>query len=400
VSQEKKVEMDKPVLLLLLLSMGCRACDVGWLGAGNKVKVVDEQEFFGEYLEINWADLVTNGQCVESVVVELTLNRDGNLGGSSSRTERQARTLRGDPMAIENLFQYTDCQEAPYVVNVTIVDVMGSKLVHSTNLDPLKLFDSKQILVKQKAGDPVAVVFWLENVFKDLRLRGHCLRGGKLFNSRNELIKELDIMYPEVNVTSTSCKEEIFSIQYDIGDSERRTKIFFAISPTDNCTQIIEESATVVTEFVDRGKDKMMAAVQYVRASDEDLEGEQLLQTSLPIFGIASCSAMIVIIFSLIGLIVFVRVKKKREEVNINTILSTYRPQQSYNSSEDRGSYGRYTTTTSDYDNLGQQSFYSSSISHQSDEGEEGEEEFVGDVVAIVDNIPYYHVGPIEVTEL
>merc|ERR1712192_8341 len=224
--------------------------------------------------------------------------------------------------------------------------------------------------------------------------------GGKLFNSRNELIKELDIMYPEEPVTSTSCKEEIFSIQYDIGDSERPTKIFFAISPTDNCTKIVEESVTVVTEFIDQGKDKLMAAVQYVRASDEDLEGEQLMQTGLPIFGIASCSAMIVIIFSLIGLIVFVRVKKKREEVNINTILSTYRPHQSFNSSsEDHGSYGRYTTTTSDYDNLGQQSFYSSSISHRSEEGEEGEEEFVGDVVAIVDNILYYHVGPIEVTE-
>ena len=311
--------MGKPVLLLLLLSMNCRACDVGWLGAGNNVKVVDEQDFFGEYLEINWAGLVTNGQCVESVVVELTLNQDGNLGGSSSRTERQARTLRGDPLAIENLFQYTGCQEAPYIVNVTIVDVLGSKLVHCTTLDPLKLFDSKQLLVKQKAGDPVAVVFWLENVFKDLRLREHCLSGGRLFNSRDELIKELDIMYPEVPVTSTSCKEEIFWIQYDIGDPERSTKIFFAISPTDNCTKIVEESATVgvVTEFIDQGKDKLMAAVQYIRAStDEDLEGEQLLQAGLPIFGIASCSAMIV---SLIGLIVVVRVKKKREEVNINT---------------------------------------------------------------------------------
>ena len=390
--------MGKPVLLLLLLSMGCRACDVGWLGAGN-VKVVDERDFFGEYLEVNWVGLVTNVQCVESVVVELTLNRDGNLGGSSSRTERQARTLRGDPLAIENLFQYTDCQEGPYIVNVTIVDVMGSKLVHSTTLDPLRLFDSKQILVKQKAGDPVAVVFWLENVFKDLRLRAHCLRGGKLFNSRNELVKELDIMYPEEKVTSRSCREEIFSIQYDIGDSERPTRIFFAISPTDNCTQMVEESTTIATKIPDQDKDKMMSAVQYVRASDEDLEGEQLLQAGLPIFGIASCSAMVVIIFSLVGLIIFVRVKKKREEININTILSTYRPQQSYNSSEDRGSYGKYTMS-SDYDNLGQHSFYFSSVSHQSEEGNEGEEEFVGDVVAIVDNIPYYHVGPIEVTEL
>jgi len=127
----------------------------------------------------------------------------------------------------------------------------------------------------------------------------------------------------------------------DIGDPERSTKIFFAISPTDNCTKIVEESATVgvVTEFIDQGKDKLMAAVQYIRASsDEDLEGEQLLQAGLPIFGIASCSAMIIIIFSLIGLIVVVRVKKKREEVNINTILSTYRQQQSFNSSEDHGS--------------------------------------------------------------
>ena len=57
-------------------------------------------------------------------------------------------------------------------------------------------------------------------------------------------------------------------------------------------------------------------------------------------------------------------------------------------------------TTTSDYDNFGQRSFYSASISHQSEEGEEGEEEFVCDVIAIFDNIPYYHVGPIEVTEL
>ena len=97
--------MGKPVLLLLLLSMGCRACDVGWRDA-SKVQVVDEREFFKEYLEINWADLVNNVQCVESVVVELTLNRDGSLGGSSSRTERQARTLRGDPLAIDNLFQY------------------------------------------------------------------------------------------------------------------------------------------------------------------------------------------------------------------------------------------------------------------------------------------------------
>jgi len=306
---------------------------------------------------------------------------------------------RGDPLAIENLFQYTDCQEAPYNVNVTIVDMLGSKLVHSTTLDPLKLFDSEQILVKQKAGNPVAVVLWLDNVFKDLRLREHCLRGGKLFNSRDELMQELDIMYPEVRVTSRSCKEEQFSIQYDIGDSERPTKIFFAISPTDNCTNMVEESTTVATEFLDQGKDKLLSVVQYVRASDEDLEGEQLLQAGLPIFGIASCSAMIVIIFSLVGLIVFVRVKKKREEININTILSTYRPQQSYNSSDDRGSYGRYTTRT-DYDDFSRQSFHSSSISHQSEEGDVGEQEFVGDVVAIVDNIPYYHVGPIEVTEL
>merc|ERR1712130_472486 len=206
--------MGKPVLLLFLLSMGCRACDVGWQGA-RKVQVVDEREFFEEYLEIKWADLVSNVQCVESVVVEMTLNRDGGLGGSSSRTERQARTLRGNPLAIDNLFQYTDCQEAPYNVNVTIVDMLGSKLVHSTILDPLKLFDPKQTLVKQKSGSPVAVVLWLENVFKDLRLREHCLRGGKLFNSRNDLVQELDIMYPEVAVTSTSCREEIFSIQYD-----------------------------------------------------------------------------------------------------------------------------------------------------------------------------------------
>ena len=391
--------MDKPVLLLLLLSMGCRACDVGWLGGSQEVQVVDEQEFFGEYLEVNWAGLVSNVHCVGSVVVELTLNRDGNLGGSSSRTERQARTLRGDPLAIENLFQYTDCQEAPYIVNVTIVDMLGSKLVHSTTLDPLKLFDSKQILVKQKAGNPVAVVHWLDNVFKDLRLREHCLRGGKLFNSRDELIQELDIMYPEVKVTSRSCEEELFSIQYEIGDSERPTKIFFAMSPADNCTNMVEESTTVATEFLDQDKDKLLSFVQYVRTSDEDLESEQLLQAGLPIFGIASCSAMIVIIFSLVGLIVFVRVKKKREEININTILSTYRPQQSYNSSDDHGSYGRYTTRA-DYDDFSRQSFHSSSISHHSEEGDEGEEEFVGDVVAIVDNIPYYHVGPIEVTEL
>jgi len=251
--------MGKTVLLLLLFSMGCRACDVGWLGA-SKVQVVDEREFFGEYLEVNWADLVSNVQCVESVVVELTLNQDGNLGGSSSRTERQARTLRGDPLAIENLFQYTDCQEAPYNVNVTIVDMLGSKLVHSTTLDPLKLFDSKQILVKQKAGNPVAVVFWLKNVFRDLRLREHCLRGGKLFNSRNELIQELDIMYPEVKVTSRSCKEELFLIQYDIGNSERPTKIFFEISPTDNCTNMVEESTTVATEFLDQGKEASLSA--------------------------------------------------------------------------------------------------------------------------------------------
>ena len=112
---------------------------------------------------------------------------------------------------------------------------------------------------------------------------------------------------------------------------------------------------------------------------------------------LAGCSAMIVIIFSLVGLIVFVRVKKKREEMNINTILSTYN---SYNSSDDPGSHGRYTTRA-EYDDFDrQQSFYSSSVSHQSQDVEEVEEEFVGDVVAIVDNIPYYHVGPIEVTEL
>lgn len=384
--------MGKPVLLLLLLSMGCRACDVGWRGA-SKVQVVDEREFFGEYLEINWANLVSNVQCVESVAVELTLNRDGNLGGSSSRTERQARTLRGDPLAIDNLFRYTNCQEAPYNVNVTIVDKLGSRLVHSTTLDPLRLFDSKQTLVKQKAGNPVAVVLWLENVFKDLGLREHCLRGGKLFNSKNDLVQELDIMYPEVEVKSRSCKEEIFSIQYDIGDSKRPTRTFFSISPSENCTNMAEERTTIATEIPNQEEDKLASAVLYVRASDEDLEGEQLLQAGLPIFGIASCSAMIVIIFSLVGLIVFVRMKKKREEISINTILSTYRPQQSYNSSEDRGSHGRYTTR-GEYDD------FSSSVSQQSQDRDEGDEEFVGDVVAIVDNVPYYHVGPIEVTEL
>ena len=95
----------------------------------------------------------------------------------------------------------------------------------------------------------------------------------------------------------------------------------------------------------------------------------------------------------------FTRWMWTREEVKINTILSTYRPQHSFNSSEDRGSYGRYTTRA-EYDDFGRQSFHSSSVSHQSQDGDEGEEEFVGDVVAIVDNIPYYHVGPIEVTEL
>ena len=74
--------MDKPVPLLLFLTLGCRACDVGWR-AGHDVQVVDEREFFGEYLEISWANLVTNIACVESVAVEMALNRDGQLGGSS-----------------------------------------------------------------------------------------------------------------------------------------------------------------------------------------------------------------------------------------------------------------------------------------------------------------------------
>ena len=393
--------MCKPVLLLLLLSLACRACDVGWQG-DSSMQVVDEREFFGEYLEINWAKLVRDIQCVESVVVELTLNRDGNLGGSSKRSERQARHLRGDPIAMENLFQYTDCQEAPYIVNVTIIDKVGVKFVHRTTLDPLKLFDSKQIVVKHTAGNPVVKVLWLENVFKDLRLREHCLRGGKLFK-RNVLEQELDIMYPEVEVTSRSCKEEIFSIQYDIGENPKT--IFFAIPATENCTNMDEGSTTSATKILKQrdDTDQLMSMGQHEQDEDLVLESEKLLQAGLPIFGIASCSAMVVIIVSLVGLIVFVRMKKKREEININSIL--YRPQQSYNSSEDRGSYGRYTTRgdgdhEEEEDGVGQQSFHSSSTSHQSQERDEVEEEFVGDVIAIVDNIPYYRVGPIEVTEL
>ena len=70
---------------------------------------------------------------------------------------------------------------------------------------------------------------------------------------------------------------------------------------------------------------------------------------------------------------------------------------------DDHGSYGRYTMRSASYDGRGefrQQSFSSSSISRHSREGDVSDEEFVGDVVAVVDNRAYYHVGPIEVTEL
>ena len=70
---------------------------------------------------------------------------------------------------------------------------------------------------------------------------------------------------------------------------------------------------------------------------------------------------------------------------------------------DDHGPYGRYTMRPASYDGRGgfsQQSFSSSSISRHSREGDVSDEEYVGDVVAVVDNRPYYHVGPIEVTEL
>ena len=399
--------MDKPVPLLLFLTLGCRACDVGWRG-GHDVQVVDEREFFEEYLEINWANLVTNIACVQSVAVELALNRDGRLGGSSRRTEREASTLRGDPLAMENLFQYTDCQEAPYFVNVTIRNLVGREFVHSTTLDPMKLFDPHQLVVKQKPGSPVAIVQWTEKVFKDLRLRTHCLRGGRLVDSKNVLVQELDIMYPEVKVPSTSCKEQIYCIQYDIGDPEKPKQVYFSATPDGNCTNDVEETTSSgTTGLREQANDKTLPHsvatvqfVQYVRAEDEEVDGGQVLQVAgVPIFGIASCSAMIVIIFSLVGLIVFVRVKRKRRE----EMRPSYNLPQETGYNDDHGSYGRYTMRSASYDGRGgfrQQSFSSSSISRHSREGDVSDEEFVGDVVAVVDNRPYYHVGPIEVTEL